>query len=62
MENKTVFGDKLAEESTENLMLISALAEPPYRHKALKELKKRRLLSCPEQFIDCFITNIGIVC
>ena len=62
MGNITNTIENLDNESIENLMLISALAELPYRKKALDELKKRRLLSSPEQFIDCFFTNIGIVC
>ena len=62
MKNKTLSGDNFAEESTENLMLISALAEPQYRKKALTELNKRRLLSYPEQVSYGFTAQMGLSC
>lgn len=62
MKNGILSEETLSNESIENLMLISALAEPPYRNRALGELKKRRLVVCPDQFIDSFMTNLGIIC
>jgi predicted glycosyltransferase len=49
-------------ERIENLMLMAVLSEEPYRSQAIAELKKRRLLTHPESFIDSFMTNLGGVC
>ncbi len=49
-------------ERIENLMLIAVLSEEPYRSQAIEELKKRRLLTHPESFVDSFMTNLGVVC
>jgi hypothetical protein len=54
--------ETLADECTENLMLISALGEQPYRHLAFAELRKRRLINSADQFIDGFMTNLSVVC
>jgi len=43
-------------------MLIAVLSEEPYRSQAIEELKKRRLLTHPESFVDSFMTNLGVVC
>jgi hypothetical protein len=52
----------LSIERIENLMLMAVLGEEPYRQQAIGELKRRRLLTRPERFIDAFTTNLGIIC
>ena len=51
----------LENESIDVLMLISVLGEIPYRYQARRELKKNRLIYCPEQFGDDFETNLDLI-
>jgi hypothetical protein len=62
MKNEKNFAEKLTWERVENLMLVSVLGQEPYRSQALKELRNRRLVKNSEQFIDAFMTNLGVVC
>jgi hypothetical protein len=62
MENKNNAVEKLGWERVENLMLMSALGQEPFRSQALQELQRRRLVKNPDQFVDVFMTNLGVVC
>jgi len=62
MENKTNANETLRWERVEMLMLMSVLGQEPFRSQALQELQRRRLVKNPTQFVDAFMTNLGIVC
>jgi len=62
MENKTNTNETLRWERVENLMLMSVLGQEPFRSRALQELQRRRLVKNPDQFVDAFMTNLGVVC
>ena len=48
-------------ESVENLMLMSVFGQDSFRHSAIQELQRRKLLKNPDQFIDTFMTNLSVV-
>ncbi len=62
METTGNAGATLRWEQTENLMLISALGQEPYRSQALQELEKRKLIPNPDLFTETFMTNLSVAC
>lgn len=62
MENKKNTTETMRWERVENLMLMSVLGQEPFRSQALRELQRRRLIPCPDQFVDAFMTNLGVAC
>ncbi len=62
MENKVKLNEPMRGERVENLMLMSVLGQEPFRAQALQELQRRRLIPNPDQFVDAFMTNLGVAC
>lgn len=62
MNNKKNTSEALRLERVEMLMLMSVLGQEPHRSQALQELQRRRLIPNPDQFIDAFMTNLGVAC
>jgi hypothetical protein len=55
MKNEKYTEDTLKRERVENLMLMSVLAQNPYRSQAIKELQRRRIARTQDQLADAFL-------
>jgi hypothetical protein len=55
MKNEKYTEGTLKKERVESLMLMSVLAQNPYRSQAIKELQRRRIVRTQDRLADAFM-------
>jgi hypothetical protein len=55
MRNERFTKDTLKREQVESLMLMSVLAQEPYRSQARQELRRRRIVRTQDRLADAFM-------